>query len=338
MKNAIIWIMCMIVVAAAALIITDKVLDLAGKKGAKTPPSSPAAADPVTAERLARVERALVALRRMIETAAPDGTESRMLDEPLPSQSSIGERLQWIEAELAELKRQANRDLMQIFTRLRRRLDEMEGKLLKEGAPDSRATAADLKKLGVDWDPDKKLITMEAAFVHPTRVLEFVAVGEGGSGHESLLLLNAKPSALKRALEMMGLVEAPDPPYSAETLPKDSTVYLYVTWPGRDKPIRIEKVLRNLDTKKELPATPFVFTASRAFIDPRTWDEHLAADLHKNTIALTWNYAGEGVLACPQREAESEHVWSPATDLLPEPPSPATLYVSRDPRPEWEKP
>ena len=89
-------------------------------------------------------------------------------------------------------------------------------------------------------------------------------------------------------------------------------------------------------TGKQLAPTPFVFTASRPFIDIRTWDEHVAADVHKHTIALTWNYAAEAVLACPAPEAESEHVWTPDAQAVPEPPSPATLYVSKSPRAEWE--
>src|SRR4029079_11481297 len=131
------------------------------------------------------------------------------------------------------------------------------------------------------------------AFVQPTRVLEFVAVGEGGSGHESLLLVNVQPSRLTRAHEVSGIAEAPDPPYDPAKLPKESCVYVYVTWPARAKPIRVEKLLRNISTGQPLAATPFVFTASRAFVDPRTWEEHLAADVHKNVIALTWNYASE---------------------------------------------
>lgn len=339
MKNAIIWIMCMIVVTAAALIIADKIQDLVDGRNRKQPvaPTQAGGSDPATVERLAKVEKAIHSLRRMLETPEPNGTATRMLDEPPPSQSSLGERLQFIESELSDLRRQVNRDLMQSYTRLRRRLDEMEGKLLKEGAPDSRATAEDLKKQGVNWDPAKNLITMEAAFVHPTRVLEFVAVAEGGSGHESLLLLNARPSALKRALEMMHVAEAPDPPYEPAKIPKECTVYVYVSWPGRATPIRVEKCLRHTGTGKELEATPFIFTASHPFVDPRTWDEYLAADLHKNTIALTWNYAAEGVLACPAAGAEDEHAWTIAVDLVPEPPSPATLYVSKEPVPEWEK-
>ena len=81
--------------------------------------------------------------------------------------------------------------------------------------------------------------------MQPTRVLEFVAVGSGGNAYESLLVVNAKPSALKRALEMMGVAEAPDPPYDAAKLPKEMGVYLYVTWPDRKTPIRLEKLLLN---------------------------------------------------------------------------------------------
>jgi hypothetical protein len=341
MKTALIWIMCMIVVAAAALVITDKVIELVAPQPKQEP--APAArvagpmtaADPAVLERLEKVEAVLESIREMLKIPPPDQTETR--EDGPPPQAGIGERLQWIESEMSDLRRQVNRDLMQIFTRLRRRLDEMEAKLLKEGAPDSRATAADLKKLGVVYDADKNLITMEAAFVQPTRVLEFVAVGEGGSGHESLLLVNVKPSGLKRGLELMGVAEAADPPYDPKKLPKESCVYVYVSWPARATPIRVEKLLKHVHTGEQLPLTPFVFTASRAFVDPRTWEEHLAADVHKNVIALTWNYAGETVLACPDPAAADERAWAPAVDLVPEPPTPATLYVSREPRPEWEK-
>jgi hypothetical protein len=244
--------------------------------------------------------------------------------------------MQWLEAEMGELKRQTNRDLMQIYTRLRRRLDEMEARLDPRPGPDSRATADDLRKHGVVVDLERGLITLEAAFAQPTRVLEFIAVGVGGSAHESLLVVNALPSALARALRMCGLAEIHDPPYDPKDLPKESCAYVYVTWPGRAKPVRVEKLIKNIATNKPLAPGPFVFTASRPFIDSRTWDEHLAADLHKHMIVLTWNYAGEGVLACPDPEALSEHIWMPDTTLTPEPPSPATILISKEPRPEWE--
>jgi hypothetical protein len=349
MKSAVIWVMCTVVVAASALIIADKVMDVVDRR-AKHPTEAPRAnpdlgkADPALLARLDKVEKVLESVREMLQIPPPEDTNLTAMGpetrdgEPSgpPPQAGIGERLQWIESELSDLRRQANRDLMQIYTRLRRRLDEMEAKLIKDGAPDSRATIADLKKLGVDYKADEKLITMEAAFAQPTRVLEFVAVGVGGDVHESLLVLNAKPSALKRALELMGIAEAPNPPYDPSRLSKDSFVYVYLTWPGRKTPVRVEKLLRNISTGRLLDATPFIFTASRPFIDIRTWDEHLAADIHKQTIGLTWNYAGECVLACPAREAESEHVWTPEVDALPETPGPATILISKEPRPEWE--
>lgn len=341
MKTAILWLMCLIVVAASALVITDKVLGLVSPRSGPEPAPPHAGApnasqDGAVSARLERVEKSLDAVRQVLQIPEPDATESREDGGP-PPQAGIGERLQWIESELNDLRRQSNRDLMQIFIRLRRRLDEMEAALVKEGAPDTRATVADLKKLGVDYQPDRGLIAMEAAFVQPTRVLEFVAVGSGGNAYEALLVVNAKASALKRALEMMGVSEAPDPPFDPAQLTKGSGVYVYVTWAARKTPIRIEKLIRNTTTGKTLAPTPFVFTASRSFIDPRTWDEHLAADIHKNVIALTWNYASDCVLSCPDPAAESHHVWMPDTELVPAPPTPATIFVTRDPQAEWDQ-
>jgi hypothetical protein len=348
MKNALLWVMVMVVVTASGLVIADKIGDVVEARRGKAAPGGsgapgPAAADRDVARRLERVERVLESVRLMLEIPptddpAEDGAASREGEETTmpPPQAGLGERLQWVESQMLDLKRQTNRDLVQIYTRLRRRLDELEAKLLQEGAPDTRATVADLAKLGVTLKPDEGLVSMEAAFAQPTRVLEFVAVGAGGNVHESLLVVNAKPSALKRALALMGVVEAPDPPFDVERIPKDSTVFVYVTWPGRAKPVRVEKLLRNLATGKLLAPTPFVFTASRPFIDSFTWEEHLAADIHRHTIGLTWNYAGEAVLACPAEEAHSEHVWTPEVDALPDVPSPATILVTKAPRAEWD--
>jgi hypothetical protein len=344
MKIAVIWFMCMIVVAASALIIVDKVMDLVDPKSRVAPsavptnqtPRSASAADPALLERLDKVEKLLDSVRQMLDIPELEAPESRDPDNPgPPPQAGLGERLQWLEAELADLRRQQNRDLMQIFARLRRRLDEMEATLGKSAGPDSRARIEDLKKFGVAYDAEAKLISMEAAFAQPTRVLEFVAVGSGGNVHESLLVVNARPSALKRAIEMMDVAEAGDPPYDPAKLGKDTFVYVYVKWPGRATPIRIEKLLRNASTGKLMAPTPFVFTASRPFIDPRTWDERLSADINKMLIGLTWNYGSEAVITSPAPEAESEHVWTPEVDAIPEAGSPATLLVSREERPEW---
>lgn len=342
MKNALILLMCTIVVAAAALIIADKVEEVFAQRSkpehsAARQSAQGGGSDAMLASRLASVEQVLDQIRAMLEIPKPDPSESREAEgEGPPPAAGIGERLQWIEGEINDLRRQSNRDFMQMFARLRARLDELEAKLVKGVSPDTKATAKDLEKLGVDYDARKQLITMEAAFVQPTRVLEFVGVESGGNAYESLLVVNAKPSALKTALEMMGIAEAPDPPYDKVTISKDMGVYLYVTWKDRKTPIRVEKLLVNGSTGKPLAPTPFVFTASRNIMDNRTWDEHFAADVYKNTIALSWNKASEAVLACPDREAASNQVWMPAADVVPEPPTPATLYVSKDVRPEWE--
>jgi hypothetical protein len=345
MKNALIFFMCTIVVAASALVLVDKVWEVRAKPKGPAP-ESPAPApvrggggDAAIAARLASVEKTLEQVRLMLEIPKQDPSEAESREageEGPPAGAGIGERLQWIESELNDLRRQSNRDFMQMFARVRARFDELEAKLVKGVAPDTKATAADLKKLGIDYQPDKQLISMEAAFVQPTRVLEFVGVESGGNAYESLLVLNAKPSALKRAVELMGIAEAPDPPYDKGNVTRDMGVYLYVTWKDRKAPVRIEKLLINASTGKPLAPTPFVFTASRSIQDPRTWDEHFAADVYKNTIALTWNKASESVLACPDREAAQNQVWMPAADVVPEPPMPATLYVSKEIRPEWE--
>src|SRR5262245_45237129 len=158
MKSAVIWVMCLIVVAASALVIADKIMDtFQGKKTPaqlqSAPPAHPTPADPKAEAavllRLEKVEKVLDQVRQMLQIPEPDpgmAAETRNSDNPGPAaQAGLGERLQWIESELLDLRKQQNRDLVQIFTRLRRRIDELEAKLLKEGAPDTRATVADLK-------------------------------------------------------------------------------------------------------------------------------------------------------------------------------------------------
>ena len=160
---------------------------------------------------------------------------------------------------------------------------------------------------------------------------------DGGRRHESLLLVDCRPSALKIALEDIGLVET-EPDKQDGSYPAEAKgAYIYVLWEGIKKPRRVEDLILNRATNETMTRTPFMFTASRIYTDPNSWERHFAADVYKNVIALTWNYSIEAIVACPLEAAAREDIWTPYADTCAPPGTEVRLIIRNAPHPEWDK-
>jgi len=181
-------------------------------------------------------------------------------------------------------------------------------------------------------------VEVKGAVGRPSQTLELLGIAPGGRAHETLLVMDATPSALKLAFEDLGLTEVPDPNPTTGNYKKDADgVYIYVMWDGLKKPRRAEDLIFNAKTQDTMKRTKWVFTASRFYTDTRTWERHFAADLHKNLISITTNYSTDCLLACPLEDASNQQIWGPDDIGCPDPGTKVRVMFCLKPRPKWDK-
>lgn len=269
----------------------------------------------------------------------PDGVTSRPVFEGTPS---IGQHLSDLEGSLFDFEREIRRDLRNLYDGIRRRLDQIESKGIPvRAAADSRAARPDLVKRvrteGIVYEPDLEQISFEAIMGTPTRALEFVAVAPGGRAHESLMVVNAGPMALSQAIADLGLKEALDADFEQDLPPRGDGLVMYVTWEGKKHPVRVETLLKDGRLGTSLPLGTFVFTASRTFLDTKTFVDHLAAEVYHHVIALSWKYNMDAVLACGLKEVRDENTWIPDSAACPEPGTSMRVILRKEAVPAWER-
>jgi len=141
---------------------------------------------------------------------------------------------------------------------------------------------------------------------------EFLVIGEtSGHGYESLALSFAKPSAIHRALEFIGL--KPGRPVNAGAMqfwPKGERVFLSMTRAAGEPPekaVRMETLLRDTRSDKPVTETGFAFTGSVQVPADKAQDgNRYGADLFEpNSIASTYNEMST-VLDTPVRAPKRE--------------------------------
>ncbi|HMS16419.1 MAG TPA: YdjY domain-containing protein [Planctomycetota bacterium] len=254
--------------------------------------------------------------------------------------SEVVALLSEIEGMILDSEKAIRSDLRTIYEKLGNRIESLQAAAREPEQSEPVAKAAfrsQLKDLGVTVSPDEKMIEMVGEVLEPSRVLELAIVAPGGRAHESLLIVEVTPSALKLGLEDIGLVET-EPDVNEGTYPAGAKgAYIYVLWDGIKKPRHLADMILNLRTNTTMERTPWMFTASRMFTDTRTWERHFAADVYKNVVALTWNYCLDAVLANPLEDAKDETIWTPHPDLCPPAGTKVRIFMTTEPRPEWDK-
>jgi hypothetical protein len=139
-------------------------------------------------------------------------------------------------------------------------------------------TAAAKPKIGkfphVTFDPASKQVRVEAEALAVEAPLEFFCVLNGTSEHESVIRSAAKPSDIHTALLAIGL--KPGHPVSfSETLKKWSPpagppLQMTVEWDtkdGKHQSVPAYRLMRDVKTKKTMPALTWVFAGSRQMDD-----------------------------------------------------------------------
>lgn len=328
MRNFLLGLVLTLAVAASLIVVIDRFREDRPENDTKA-----------LEARLEKIEALLTA-----KPAEPEKKDPGSGITPPPGQRGLAEvltLLEEIEGMILDSEKSLRRDLKGVYERLLARIDEISvGGGGGEGAGDSKAAREalhiELKKLGVTVLGDD-MVEIAGEILEPSRALELIAVAPGGRAHEALLLIDAKPSALKIALEDIGLVETEADRDTGKYPEQSKGAYIYVLWDKIKKPRRLEDMILNRATNDTMTRTPFMFTASRMYTDTRTWERHFAADVYKNVIALTWNFSAEAVLACPLEDALNESIWAPCADTSAPPGTKCRIFIRSKPHEDWDK-
>ncbi len=155
---------------------------------------------------------------------------------------------------------------------------------------------------GVSVNKEKRTVTVAAKVaprkindprytqVYPIEVIACWPFPRGQKAHETVVTIEAKPSAVHKALEELGLKPgAPARGGSAEAGKGPAVnVYLEVPGPdGRPKRLPIEKVLLDPKTNKTMPKVQWRFTGSvMTQPDPNKPEKVYGADLTGTLLAI----------------------------------------------------
>ncbi len=116
----------------------------------------------------------------------------------------------------------------------------------------------------VRLDPHARTVTVTGWVNQIFGAIELLACGPGGKTHESLLVLDVNPVDLQTSLLLLGLKPGPPSRGLGQGPPKGAPVELWVDWveDGTVTSRRAENLVFNVESRKVLPKTPWVFTGS----------------------------------------------------------------------------
>lgn len=122
-------------------------------------------------------------------------------------------------------------------------------------------------------DVKKKQVRVECEQLAVDMPLEFFCVVNGGPEHETVLRTGAKPSDIHFGLLMLGLTPGEPAHYSAATNrwfpPSGPPIHISCEWTsnGETKSVPAYRMMRDVKTKKPMPAMTWVFDGSRVMPD-----------------------------------------------------------------------
>jgi hypothetical protein len=181
-------------------------------------------------------------------------------------------------------------------------------------------------------------------------LVEWLMVCPGGKTHESLVVLDCRPSLLNAALIALGykpgegavaMPKGSDNPPGGTPIDEDMVYYppqgqrVYVTleWKDGDKTIRrrAEECIRNSQTGKPLDSNGWVYVGSRfARLEPKGSDAFVP-DVTRDVAAVWHSFEGEAIIDNPGLDGRDDHIHFPITELLPPRGTPVKIIFSREP-------
>ncbi len=195
-----------------------------------------------------------------------------------------------------------------------------------EAAPAQPGQTRKLPHLTVDVK--QRQVRVECISLGIDAPLEFFCVTTGGPTHESVLASRVKPSDLHLAMLMIGLKPGQPVRYSqtAEQWlpPEGQRVHLSVEFERDGKTVHLpaHRLMRHLETKKEMPATTWIFCGSRIMEDGE-----YAADITGYIISVV-NFDLTVIDVPDLRSSANEFLeWETNLDIAPPAGTPVTLII-----------
>lgn len=151
--------------------------------------------------------------------------------------------------------------------------------------------------------------------------VEYLACCADGKEYESLIILNAGPTAICEAFTTLGLKPgkpARDDDQGRHRLPEGPPVTIHVEWESDGKPhrVRAEDLILNARTGKTMSHVAWTYTGSQPGIDPNTEKEVLQVVLVKNIIAVH-HLDPSVLLQNPLAEAADDNLYRANRKRLP---------------------
>jgi hypothetical protein len=218
--------------------------------------------------------------------------------------------------------------------------------------PARAALAAALAESGVLLDFAAGAAAIDVGVLVKEDLLEYLLVGSGGAGHESLFQTAVQPSLLNAGMLALGVTpgvnaiwERVDPPPSLEERragrkpfsirkPTGDGFYLYAAWREGDDVFlyRVEDLVANLKTGRAMQRHRWVYLGS-AFLPSKDPSEPplFAADAEGNVINLAYFQSGHTLLTAALDDCEDQSIWIANPWLLPARGATVRLVFAREP-------
>ncbi|MBU1694095.1 MAG: hypothetical protein KJ726_03560 [Verrucomicrobia bacterium] len=113
-------------------------------------------------------------------------------------------------------------------------------------------------------DPKTRTVLATGWVNQVAGAIELLACGKGGKTHESVFVLDINPLDLQTGLLLLGLEPGTPPTGLGQGSPGGPELEIRVDWEvkGKTRTLPAERFVRNVATKKPLPAVPWLFTGS----------------------------------------------------------------------------
>lgn len=113
-------------------------------------------------------------------------------------------------------------------------------------------------------DPVSRSVIVSGWVNQVEGAIELLACGPGGKTHETVFVLDVNAIDLQTGLLLLGLKPGKPPAGVGTGKPEGPELDIWVDWEenGEQKSERAERFVFNVETKRPLPKTPWVFTGS----------------------------------------------------------------------------
>jgi len=202
----------------------------------------------------------------------------------------------------------------------------------------------------------QKRIEVRGAVAVQRNLIELFACAEGGKAHESVLVLDMRPSNLNIALKLLGLddggqskvkrmvqfrkdgkiveeerevVEENGPNYRGDPRrPEGDRVIVTIRWEdekGEKHEVRAEDMIFERARNRSMPHAGWIYTGSRFAMNPLTKREEIIAD-HSKTIMTTW-HDPDAILDNPLPDGRDDEVYFANPNKVPPRGTPIVMEI-----------